>query len=94
MSNWGRTYWSLLSADTPYSPRVLIRSFHELHFMRLVKMKVLVTQLCPTLCHSQARTLDWVAIPYSRGIILTQGLQLEPRSPALKAHYLPSAQPR
>ena len=39
MSNWAMTYWSLLSADTPYSPRVLIRSFHELHFMRPVEVK-------------------------------------------------------
>ena len=45
------------------------------------KVNVLVTQLCPTLCdpveHSspgssvcgilQARTLEWVAIPFSRG---------------------------
>ena len=78
MSNWGKTYWSLLSADTPYSPRVLIRSFHELHFMRLVKMKVLVTQLCPTLCHSQARTLDWVAIPFSRGSSWPRDCNLNP----------------
>ena len=45
------------------------------------KVKVLVTQLCPTLCNSkdcsppdssvhgilQARILEWVAIPFSRG---------------------------
>ena len=39
-------------------------------------MKVKVTQLCPTLCHSmdytahgilQARMLDWVAFPFTRG---------------------------
>ena len=53
-------------------------------------MKVLVTQLCPTLCNSvdcslpgpsvhgilQARILEWVAIPFSRGIFPTQGLKL------------------
>ena len=51
---------------------------------------VLVAQLCPTLCHGldcspsgssvrgirQARILEWVAIPFSRGIFLTQGLNL------------------
>ena len=39
-------------------------------------MKVKVSQLCPTLCNSmdytvhgilQARTLEWVAFPFSRG---------------------------
>ena len=49
--------------------------------------KVLVAQLCPTLCDpmnwslpgssdlgiSQATTLEWVAIPFSKGIFLTQG---------------------
>jgi len=49
---------------------------------------VLVAQSCPTLCDSmdysppgssvlgilQARMLEWVAIPFSRGIFLTQGL--------------------
>ena len=49
-------------------------------------MKVLVPQLCPTLCNPvdcslpgssvrgilQARILEWVAIPFSRGVFLTQ----------------------
>ena len=49
---------------------------------------VLVAQLCPTLCDPmncsppgssvhgilQARILEWVASPFSRGIFLTQGL--------------------
>ena len=49
---------------------------------------MLVAQSCPTLCDSmdcsppgssvlgilQARMLEWVAIPFSRGIYLTQGL--------------------
>ena len=42
----------------------------------LVKMKVKVAQLCPTLCDPvdytvhgilQARILEWVAFPFSRG---------------------------
>ena len=52
-----------------------------------MKVKVLVAQLCWILCHPmdcsppgssvhgilQARILQWVAIPFSRGISLTQG---------------------
>ena len=45
-------------------------------------MKVKVAQSCPTLCDPmdytahgilQARILEWVAIPFSRGIFPTQG---------------------
>ena len=53
-----------------------------------VKVKVLVTQSCPTLCDStdcsppgssvqgifQARILKWTAIPFSRRVFPTQGL--------------------
>ena len=53
-----------------------------------LKVKVLVPQLCPTLCHPmdcslpgssvhqilQARILEWVAISFSRGIFPGQGL--------------------
>ena len=52
-----------------------------------MKVKVLVAQLCLTLCNpmdcsppgssvhgiSQARILEWVAVPFSRGIFPTQG---------------------
>ena len=55
-----------------------------------VSILCLVAQLCPTLCDSldwsppgssdhgifQARILDWVAISFSRGIFLTQALNL------------------
>ena len=55
-----------------------------------ITAKVLVAQLCPTLCHPmdysspgssvhgilQVRILEWVAVPSSRGIFLTQGLNL------------------
>ena len=54
------------------------------------KVKVLVTQSCPVVCNSmdcslpgssvhgilQARILERVAIPFSRGVFLTQGLNL------------------
>ena len=45
-------------------------------------MKVKVAQLCLTLCNTmeytvheilQARILEWVAFPFSRGIFFTQG---------------------
>ena len=47
-----------------------------------IYMTAKVTQLCPTLCASmdytvyevlKARILEWVAIPFSRGIFPTQG---------------------
>ena len=40
----------------------------------------------------QARTLEWVALPFSRGSFPTQGLNpgLEPRSPAIQADSLPA----
>ena len=55
-------------------------------------VKVKVTQSCPTLCDSmdyidhgilQARILEWVAIPFSRG-------SSQPRSPTLQADSLPA----
>ena len=55
----------------------------------LIKLEVLVTQLCMTLCNprdcsppgssvhgiSQARILEWVAIPFSRGSIFCNNLR-------------------
>ena len=57
---------------------------------------VLVSQSCLTLCDPmdffvhgilQARILEWVAIPFSRDLPDTG---IEPRSPELQAHSLPS----
>ena len=54
--------------------------------------KVKVTQSCPTFCDPmdytvhgilQARILEWVAVPFSRG-------SSRPRSPALQADSLPA----
>ena len=59
-------------------------------------MKVKFTQSCPTLYEPmdsivhgilQARILEWVAFPFSRGS-LNPGIK--PRSPALQADSLPS----
>ena len=58
-------------------------------------MKVKVTQLCPTLrdpidytVHGilQARILEWVAVPFSRG----SKPGIEPRSPTVQADSLPA----
>ena len=55
-------------------------------------VKVKVTQLCPTLCNPmnctvrgilQARILEWVAFPFSRGFS-------QARSPALQGDSLPA----
>ena len=65
---------------------------------------VLVTQSCPTLCNPmdctlpgssilgilQARILEWVAIPFSRG---SSRPGINPGSPALQADSLPSKRP-
>ena len=54
--------------------------------------EVKAAQLCPTLCDPmdytvhgilQARILEWVAFPFSRG-------SSQPRSPALRADSLPA----
>ena len=64
-------------------------------------MKVLVIQLCPTLCNSmdcsspgssdhgilQARILEWVSIPFSGDLSNTE---IKPGSPALQADSLPT----
>ena len=71
-----------------------------------VKVKVLVTQSCPTLCDPmdcsppdssvhgilQARILEKVAIPFSRGDLPDPGIK--PQSPALQADSLLSEPPR
>ena len=64
-----------------------------------VKVKVLVTQPCPTLCDPrdcsppgssvhgvlQARTLEWVAMPFSRDL---PDPGIKARSPALQEDFL------
>ena len=62
------------------------------------EVKVRVTQSCLTLCdlihytvHGilQARTLEWVAIPFSRGSFQQE---IEAQSPALQVDSLPEPQ--
>ena len=61
-------------------------------YLILHMVKVKVAQLCPILCDHmdcavhgilQARILEWVALPFSRG-------SCQPRSPALQADSLPA----
>ena len=63
-------------------------------------MKEKVTQLCLTLCDPmdyrvhgifQARILEWVVFPFSRGYLPNPGM--ESRSPALQADSLPAEPP-
>ena len=70
---------------------------NELHDAFTGKMKV--TQLCLTLCHPmdytvhgilQARILEWVAFPFSRG---SSQSRIESRSPTLQADSLPAEPP-
>ena len=70
----------------------------------VLKVKVLVTQLYLALCDHmdcsppdsfvhgilQARILEWITIPFSRG---SSRPRIEPRSPALQADSLPSEPP-
>ena len=60
------------------------------------KDKVTVTQSCPTLCRPmdytvheilQARILEWVALPFSRGLL---SLGIKEESPALQGDSLPT----
>ena len=76
----------LFSPHLSSSPNILLSSWI---------VKVLVTQSCPTLCDSmdcsspgssvhgilQARALEWVAFPFSRG---SSRPRIEPRSPPVQ----------
>ena len=61
----------------------IFSEFNPLSRTCFLNSQVKVAQLCPTLCNPldytghgilQARILEWVAIPFSMGIIPTQGL--------------------
>ena len=61
-----------------------------------MKVKVIVSQLCPTLCNPmdytvhgilQARIVEWVAIPFSGDL---PNLGIKPRSPTVLANSLPA----
>ena len=71
--------------ENHHDPYLTIQPFHFWLFTK--EFCCLVAQLCLTLCHpmvynlpgssvhgiSQARILEWVAIPFIQGIFLTQG---------------------
>ena len=65
-------------------------------YLFYLPLKVKVTQWCPTLCDPmdytvhgilQARILEWVVFPFSRGL---PNPGTEPRSPALQVDSLPA----
>ena len=64
--------WARIHGWVPIVPICLTvkKDLEGAHFLRCVeKVKVKVAQSCPTLCHQilQARILEWVAFPFSRG---------------------------
>ena len=63
------------------------------YLLKEVKVEVKVAQSCSTLCNLmdytvhgilQARILEWVAVPFSRG---SSQPGMEPKSPVLQAGY-------
>ena len=81
--------------SSPFSHLQPLVTSNHLHVYE-VKVKVKVTQSCPTLCDPmdyavhgilQARILEWVAFPFSRG---SSQPGIEPRSPILQADSLPA----
>jgi len=72
---------------------------YSLVYLKLLKVKRKVAQSCPTLCDPmdytvhgilQARILEWVAVPFSRGL---PNPGIEPRSPTLQVDSLPAELP-
>src|SRR5574341_1256607 len=66
------------------------------YYMHSNREEMKVAQLCPTLCNPmdctfhgilQARVLEWVAFPFSRG---SSQSRIKPRSPILQADSLPA----
>ena len=80
---------------------VVQKSESVIYIYTHIVVVVLIAQLCPTLCDPmdyswpgssvhgilQARILEWVAIPFSRG---SSDPGIEPGSPTLQADSLPS----
>ena len=94
--NWNHKYvgfsdWPLSLSD------IHLQLIHI--FCGLMKVKVKVAQSCPTLCDPmdytanwilQARILEWVAFPFSRG---SSQVRDQTRPPALQVDSLPTELP-
>ena len=75
--------WSGISVSLKLWLSLFFQLFHfSIYWKPYYKVKVKVIQSCPTLCDPmdcivhgilQARILQWVAFPFSRGIFPTQG---------------------
>ena len=82
--------WTSGGQDDGGSLTNLVVIIYSAHRASFTKVKVSVTQTCPAFCDPvdcsspassvhgilQARILEWVAIPFARGILPTQGLNL------------------
>ena len=112
---WGGVIWlgrqmtrlQLFSAITPGQVAYLKKKIKQgwTQHLYFTNVKVLVTQLCPTLCDLMdcsppsisvhgillARILEWLAIPFSRE---SSQPTMKSRSPAMQADSLPSEPPR
>ena len=87
---WGRTDTCIRMAESLAVHLKLSQHVNRPYLNTKQKVKMLVAQSCPTLCNPmdcsqpcssvhtilQARIPEWVAIPFSRGIFKTQGLNL------------------
>ena len=69
---------------------------NKIDVLNIIEVKVKAAQVCLTLCNPmdytvhailQARILEWVAFPFSRG---SSNPGIEPRSPTLQADSLPA----
>ena len=90
--------------NKPKKGNKIIRQLLQYYVCVCVSVYVLVVQSCPTLCNPmdcswpgssihgilQARILEWVVMPFSRGLSQPRD---QPTSPALQADSLPSELP-
>ena len=89
--------WSFHQAShSLLSQRSTISGLLNSQWRHKIRKKVKVAQSCPTLCDPldytfhvilQARILEWVAFPFSKG---SSQPRMEPRSPALQVDSLPA----
>ena len=84
-----------ITAFLPRADILLVSLNRDITDMKWSEVKVKVAQSCPTLCDPmdllheilQARVLEWVAFPFSRGSSQPRD---KPRSPTLQADSLPA----
>ena len=91
---WGQILFPWINSLIKCTPQLIGINF--IIFNTGVKDTVKVSQSCPTLCNPmdytvhgilQARILEWVAFPFSRG---PSNPEIQPRSPEFQADSLPA----